>query len=327
LSIATEPKYGRLNTSRWLHRWAVLTVCAAVPLLFLGAEVTTKKVGMADPVGFRAPWHLLTILERAVREIGLLIEHSHRLMGFIVGGCIIVLAVGLWLGESRRWVRWLGAAALAGVCIQGLLGKYRVDLNALVGPELALIHGCFAQLVFATLVGLAVCTSRRWSEAVDAAPVASAGKLQRWTIVTAALIYLQLVLGAFVRHTSSPLGQRGHLLAAFGVVASVVWLFKLVFEGHSTNKALRSPVLLLGAMVALQIVIGVEAWIMKFSAGMAVADFRPIEGREDIVRTAHYLIGAGVFSTAVAVALEAHRQTAWGLGLSPARLGRMEGAL
>src|SRR5687767_11810716 len=82
----------------WLHRWAVLTVCATLPLLLLGAEVTTKQVGMVDAVGFRPPWHMLTVPLRE-RGLGFVIEHSHRLAGFVVGTCIIVLAVGLWRWE------------------------------------------------------------------------------------------------------------------------------------------------------------------------------------------------------------------------------------
>ena len=45
-------------------------------------------------------------------------------------GYILMLAVSLWLREPRRGVRWLGLAALLGVCVQGLLGGLRVNLNA-----------------------------------------------------------------------------------------------------------------------------------------------------------------------------------------------------
>ncbi len=131
---------------RWLHAWAILTVLAALPLLFLGAEVTTKGVGLADPVGYRHPWELLQILADSTGlgagGLGLQIEYSHRIAGFTVGICAIVLVVGLWVWEPRRWVRWAGVAALVLVGIQGLLGKYRVDLHDLawIGPSLPLIH-------------------------------------------------------------------------------------------------------------------------------------------------------------------------------------------
>src|SRR5258708_5306746 len=92
---------------RWLHRWALLTVCAALPLLMLGAEVTTKGVGMVDARGLRPPWHFFQVFMED-KGLGWIIEHGHRLAGFIVGTCVIVLAAGLWLWEPRRSVRWLG---------------------------------------------------------------------------------------------------------------------------------------------------------------------------------------------------------------------------
>ena len=97
---------------RFWHCWAVFTVFCALPLVLLGAEVTTKQVGMVDDTPFRAPWYLFTL---PLRQIGLgyLIEHSHRLFGFIVGTCSIVLAFGLWLGTRHPLVRWLGWLALA----------------------------------------------------------------------------------------------------------------------------------------------------------------------------------------------------------------------
>src|SRR5712691_11323449 len=103
--------HGPLTTdpSRWLHRWALLTVCATFGLLLLGAVVTTFRVGMADPVWPTYPWHLL-LISWDEPSAGFLVEHSHRLAGYIVGCCIIVLTVGLWLQETRRWVRWLGTA-------------------------------------------------------------------------------------------------------------------------------------------------------------------------------------------------------------------------
>ena len=58
MSVTPEigPANGGRLAPRWLHWWAVFTACAALPLVLLGAEVTTKQVGMVDPQGFRAPW-------------------------------------------------------------------------------------------------------------------------------------------------------------------------------------------------------------------------------------------------------------------------------
>src|SRR6516164_7430859 len=111
--------------SPWLHRWAVFTASSTFILLLLGAIVTTFRVGMADPIWPTYPWHLLLVSWEEPRP-GFLVEHSHRLAGYIVGCCVIVLAVGLWRNDPRRWVRQLGLLALLGVIVQGLLGGFRV---------------------------------------------------------------------------------------------------------------------------------------------------------------------------------------------------------
>ena len=309
-----------LATPRWIHRWAVLTVCATVALLALGAIVTTFHVGMTDPIWPTTPWHLLFVSWQEPGP-GFLIEHSHRLAGYIVGCCTIILAIGLWRYQSRRWLAWLGMAALAGVIAQGLLGGFRVRLNALVGTDLALVHGCFAQLVFALLVSLAVFTSQGWATAK--APFSS--RLRRWSLLTTIVVYTQLVLGGFVRHTSSGLGQRGHLLIAFAVVASVVWLLKIISESQALGGRLTFAASLLAGLVILQIVLGVEAWMIKFSGGM-VADLKPITPQQGFVRTAHFLAGSGIFATAVTISLLTYRQQAAAVHAVPAPTTRLEGA-
>src|SRR5436190_9755727 len=90
----------KTDSSRWLHYWAMLTVCATLPLLALGAEVTTKQVGMVDKEWPTYPWHLW-LESWQEKGLGFLIEHGHRLAGYIVGCCAIVLMMGLWLGQSR----------------------------------------------------------------------------------------------------------------------------------------------------------------------------------------------------------------------------------
>src|SRR3954453_238814 len=160
-------------TPRWLHWLAVLTVVAALPLLTLGAEVTTKKGGMIDKAPVRSPLHVFEVLaekggwDNAVKEnVIWLIEHSHRTVGWLVGLLAIGLAVGLALFERRPWVRWAGVLAPASVACQGVLGILRVDLDTRLNPDagvtVALIHGCTAQLVFALLVSVALWTSAGW---------------------------------------------------------------------------------------------------------------------------------------------------------------------
>src|SRR5205807_5849640 len=127
---------------RWLHYWAILTVVAALPLLLLGAQVTTMGAGMVDRQSLREPWHLFTV-SFSIENFAYLIEHSHRFFGWLVGGGSIVLAVALWRTASPSRLRWLGWFALLMVGAQGILGIVRVRYNALAGTEFALVHGLF----------------------------------------------------------------------------------------------------------------------------------------------------------------------------------------
>jgi len=290
---------------RWLHYWAILTALLTVPLLFLGAEVTTKKVGMVDPVWPTSPAYLFVEESAWEKGIGFLIEHGHRLAGWSVGFCVIVLAVGLWVWEPRRWVRWLGVVALVAVINQGLLGGMRVRLNALMGTELALVHGCFGQLVFTLLVSLVICTSKRWSLQDDEVrPVEDHTSLRLWSLLVTGLLIAQLILGAILRHKGWALGQRGHLLMAFAVVAAVVWLAKVIVESHAGDRNLVWSIRVLGVLVALQLLLGVEAWMVRLAAPLSVAPGHWLWNR-DLARTAHVLVGSWILATAGVLTLVA----------------------
>jgi cytochrome c oxidase assembly protein subunit 15 len=285
----------------------VLTVCAALPLVLLGAEVTTKGAGMVDEQGFRAPWYLLTGL-LPERGLGLVIEYSHRLAGMVVGICCIVLAVGLWRAGRRPLERCLGLIALAAVVTQGLLGIFRVDKTS---TELAFVHGLFAQVVFAVLVGVAVMTSRAWA-AGDG--VRQRAGLRRLALVLLAVVYAQIAFGGFIRHFTTinfeqrtlRIGQRLHVLTAFAVVATVVWAFLAVRERFSSDRALRRVTGLLAVLVVAQVALGVEAWLMRFATPVAEGVPAPAIGA-DLVRSLHVLIGILLFATSVVFTLLVYR--------------------
>src|SRR5207253_11119607 len=96
---------------RWLCWLAVTTVILTLPLLFLGASVTSHGVGMVDPRGFRPPWEIVQgLLENTGFDWRL--EYGHRILGFLVGLCGILLAVGCWFFDSRPWMGGIGFLAL-----------------------------------------------------------------------------------------------------------------------------------------------------------------------------------------------------------------------
>jgi heme a synthase len=317
------------GTPCWLHAIAVLTAVCAMPLLFLGAEVTTKQVGMVDQQGLRQPWHLYTLISDHVRQDGmayfadpsnwgLLIEHSHRTFGWIVGLCAITLALGLGFGQKRVWLRWLGLAALLAVSVQGVLGILRVNEHVRAGSELAMIHGCTAQLVFALLVAVAYLTSSAGDDAF--AGIAVDARLSWLAALMASLIYAQVVLGAVVRHTDSVIGPRAHLLVAFAVVAGVAAAAWAYWNSSTRDARLARPLAVLIILSALQLFLGVEAWLSKFTSGQW-PQLKPLLPQPDLARSLHLLVGSLLFAASVVVALRAR------LGGSPFPAARrLEGA-
>jgi heme a synthase len=288
---------------RWLHAWSVLTAGATVALLALGAVVTTFQVGMADPVWPTVPWHL-ALIDWHEPNPGFVIEHSHRLAGYVVGCCVIVLTVGLLMSARRNWLKWLGVAALAGVIAQGLLGGFRVLLHAWLGTNLAVIHGCFAQIVFSLLVSLAVITSARFAAA--GLPAEETPHLRRWSLALTMLVFLQLVWGALVRHTNGALAQRMHFLTAFAVVAIAVWFARTAWMMPGTRRVLARTLILLGVLLTLQVMLGVESWLSKYAGVLLPETHKPTVGQA-ATRVAHVLVGSFILATSVVLTVLLHR--------------------
>jgi len=374
----TELDSNPWSPPRWLRHWAAATLALLFALLLLGAVVTSFRVGMADPIWPTRPWHL-AIIDWQEQSRGFLIEHTHRLAGFAVGGAVTILAVGLWLTERKPLWKWGGAAALivllaafgqlhgtlikqqrlynaaleiappapaatiepptpdwllaagptvvalaivgaltlagmrlgspgrglralaivllVAVMAQGLLGGLRVYLNALFGTDLATIHGVFSQIVVALAVAVLVGTMPRRIADELWAP---SRRTIRWSILTAAVVFAQVVTGAVLRHTTSPLGPRLHLLLAFAVVAVTIVIGRQLADAPRSIRRLK---IALHALVGLQVLLGVEAWLSKFADGPAAAALRRVTEADAALRTAHTLTGYAIFAVAVGLAL------------------------
>jgi cytochrome c oxidase assembly protein subunit 15 len=272
-------------------------------LLALGAIVTTFQAGMADPIWPTYPWHLLLVPWQNA-DARFLVEHGHRLAGYVVGCCAIVLVIWLFLSEPRRWVRALGVVALFLIIVQGLIGGFRVKLNDWVGTDLAMTHGTFASVVFSTLVSIALFTSRGWQAPVDVVEsTADARRLRRLSLTVVGLILGQIMLGSVLRHQYSTLGQRGHLLMAFAVVFGVAWLVRELTGAAVEERATRVAVIILATLIGVQLLLGVESWMMKYFVPSNVAV-------QALIRTGHVLVGYLSLAAAVVVCARVFRITA-----------------
>lgn len=290
------------GAGRWLRAWSALTVAVAAAALFSGAVVTSLRVGMADPVWPTYPWHLL-LISWTEPSPGFLIEHSHRLLDYLLGCCVIGLAALTWRGAPVPVPRWLGPVALAAVITQGILGGLRVRLNELMGTDLAFVHGCFGQLVFGLLVVIAALS---WSPTASHAD-ASARPIWRASVATVLLVYLQLILGAVTRHTNSVAGRHGHLAAAVLVCGAAAWLAVLVLGRQMAADKLARAVIVLGVLLGIQLLVGLESWLMKYGAGPP--ELQPVTLGQGVVRSLHFLLGSLVFGASLWISVRARQAT------------------
>lgn len=266
------------TSNPWPHRLAWALACCTFPLIWFGGMVTTWRAGMAVPdwPSSFGQWFWLR-LDIWFKIWDVFLEHSHRVLGMLAGLLTIALAVALWRWDGRRMMRWLGLAALVGVCLQGALGGLRVLANEVV---LANIHGCSAPLFFALTATLVTLTSPGWRQEPAAAESAAARGLQRWTLAASVLIYVQIVLGAQIRHLLPQaslawfqLGVWAHVLNAFAV-AAVVALAAVAVRGQpDASGRLRRRLGWLIAAIGLQLLLGVLTWVTRYGWPAWAADY------------------------------------------------------
>ncbi len=289
----------------WVHRFAVLTACATLGLIFVGGLVTSTGSGLAVP-----DWPLSFGQVFPPMVGGVFFEHGHRMVAAFVGVLTVTLAVLLANWEPRAWVRRLGWGALAAVLLQGSLGGLIVLLR--LPTAVSVTHACLAQVFFCLTVAIAVCTSPRWLASQQVAVEAAAPSLCVLTRVTVGLIFVQLILGALMRHMGAglaipdfplafgrvipPFESQGvvihflHRMGALVVAVVISWTVARVLNRFRTEAQLRRPAEALFALLMLQVTLGaLTIWTQRAVTPM----------------TAHVAIGAAVLATSLVLALRA----------------------
>jgi cytochrome c oxidase assembly protein subunit 15 len=129
---------------------------------------------------------------------GIFYEHSHRMLATIVGAMTLGLAIWLGLIEKRNNVKKLGYIALIFVIIQGLLGGLTVMF--FLPTAISMIHGITAQTFLLVIILIAFALSREYSN--ENSQLDSNRSI---VLILFVAVYIQLILGAWMRHTESGL--------------------------------------------------------------------------------------------------------------------------
>lgn len=291
----------------WVHRLAVVTAGSTLVLIFVGALVTSTGSGLAVP-----DWPLSFGQVFPPMVGGVLFEHGHRMVAAVVGMLTVTLMVCVTRWEPRVWVRWLARGAVLTVVLQGTLGGLTVLLR--LPTAISVTHACLAQAFLGITVVLAVCTAPRWETREVLFVESARPSLVSLAALTVGLVYLQLILGALMRHTGAGLAipdfplafgrlippldspavvlHFGHRLGALVVTLGVGWVVGRVLQQHWTETWLLRPALLLLGLVLAQLTLGaLTIWTQ----------------RAVVMMTAHVAVGAAVLATSIVLTLRAAR--------------------
>lgn len=292
---------------KWLHLYSILVVITTAVLIGVGGHVNSTGSGLAVP-----DWPLTYDQNPITYPLhkwqgGILWEHGHRLLAMVEG--LLIFIEMLWIfrverADSRRWLRVFSLIAFVAVCLQGALGGITVLLG--LSTIVSTLHAILAHSLMASAVAMALATSRSWIT-MEKRSVQVSHTLQKTMLVTVAAAFIQVLLGALVRHTYSglaiqdfplafgqvfpPLPTVGIALHYFHRVGAVIVTILIFTQSirilrHSRElPMLKFPALLLMGLVVVQVTLGAFViWTQEHI----------------VINTLHVFCGTGVLATAFA---------------------------
>ena len=272
------------------HRFAKLAAAATFVLLVIGGTVNPTGSSLACP----EPTLVCHGQLFPPMVGGVFYEHGHRLAAMTVGLLQIVLTYLLF--TRRRDMRKLAWLLLGLILAQGSLGAITVKYK--LPPAVSTCHLLLGMSYFATLIYTAFRTRpsptamelRRHDDLR-----AELGTTRRWITIACGAVFIQLLLGALVRHLGAAmvcLGmptctrsgdwfpaahvQQLHMIhRAFGCVVAVVTTIAAVQVLRKARSwaTLRTLALVAPFLVAAQIALGVATVLTMRAVPLAVGHF------------------------------------------------------
>jgi cytochrome c oxidase assembly protein subunit 15 len=255
----------------WPQVFTLVAAAATFLLILVGGLVTSFRAGLHVPDWPNSFGYLMFFYPLSKMSGGIYFEHSHRLLGTLVGLTTLVLAIHALRTEDRRWVRRLALAALALVVLQGVLGGLRVTgrltLSAArtdMAPSIALAvaHGVVGQVFFCVLAAWSAFRSRAWRQP-PVVPAPNRGTDWKFQAGLVVLLLGQLAAGAMLRHTRQMLHLHLALAALALCAAAVVAARTIGLYSHSPILA-RLAKVLLGLVVAQLVLGGLAMYVLGF---------------------------------------------------------------
>jgi protoheme IX farnesyltransferase len=269
----------------------IVTICTLF-LIFAGGMVTSTQSSLSVP-----DWPLSYGRLMPPMVGGIFYEHGHRMIAGTVGLLTITLALLFTFKETRSWVKRAAWCAVCLVVVQAVLGGVTVLLR--LPKPISILHACTAQTFLSLVTALTVWTTRTWKEG-PALRVDAPRKIPLHHITTGlfAAVYIQLIIGAILRHT----GYVFILHIAQALVVFTLASMTLTRLRHEPS-VLRIFSRVIFAVVLLQISIGITSYLMLAHN----FDVIPVPLYVPIIVSAHVVTGALILSLSAAQALLAYK--------------------
>ena len=213
-----EISYSNKFATIWVRRLSKLLVISTLLLIFAGALVKSHQVGLSVPDWPTSYGHQMFAFPLSDMIGGIFYEHGHRMIATVVGLMTLILAFTIYYTDHRLWLKKTAFFALGLVIIQGLFGGLTVLL--FLPTPVSVIHAILAQtfLMVTILIsyGLSIERANRiLNEKTDY-------KVLRFpTYLVTGIVFIQLIIGALMRHTESGLAipdfplSGGYIIPAF----------------------------------------------------------------------------------------------------------------
>ncbi|HUN79979.1 MAG TPA: COX15/CtaA family protein, partial [Phycisphaerae bacterium] len=229
--------------------------------------------------------------------------------------------------------RRLGWVALAAVILQGVLGGLTVKY--LLPAPISVFHACLAQSFFCLTICFAVFTSPFWRSGSGRIETARTLALPHLCIGFIAVVFMQLIFGAIMRHTESGLAVPDFPLAYGQFVPDLSdsslakynydrrWNWRIdqttsqqiVYHMlHRVGAVLVAAVVLTAAVIILRrhgsrrtFGLPAAAAIGLLAAQIALGAWTVWSGKSPRITTAHVVVGAALLADGVFLTLMSHR--------------------
>jgi cytochrome c oxidase assembly protein subunit 15 len=294
--------------SRALHAFAVVAAAATFVLIFVGALVTSTGSAMAVPDWPLAFGRLVPNLTVA----GVRFEYGHRLAAAAVVILTVILALWIWRVEERAWLRYTALGAVGLIIVQAVLGGITVRFE--LPLPVAVAHAGTGQALFCVMVALAAFTGPRWLELTPRPDRPGRVFIATLSAITTAVVYVQILVGALMRHMGAALAipdfplsfgrlvppaftdqvavNFAHRCGTLLLTALVVWTSVGVFRAYRDEPLLRRPAIGVLVLLVLQVSLG----------AMTIWSHRAV-----LPTTAHVAVGAAVLATSFTLTLRLYR--------------------